>query len=532
MSVVVLVVSMVLALGVFAPVAVAGTVSFDGNAVVFTGGDNNSHDVQVRFNSGTGEDEIIDVHAITIPAGVDCGYVVNPTWVSCAPHTELRVNFGSGNDSVTTAHSTMGDCFLVYTINLGEGTNSNNMNDACTDPGAIATISSGSGQDTLRGGSATTTVTMFAGGGDDTLNGGDGNDIIHGGEGNDVAVAGGPGNDQVLGEGGNDVIRGGDGNDFEDGGTGDDDIGFSPGVSHDSDAGADQIVGGAGNDRLRLSGHSGGMTISLDGQANDGTPGEGDNIGSDIEKIEGTRSNDVFNGSAGPDNFEGDTGNDEIHGGGGNDDLYGGGSDDSIFGDAGNDKLQGANGADRVDGGAGLDQIYGDIGSCSFSCSFDADQLFASDGERDAVDCGGGADRAEVDQLDVVAFCAEVIRQSVNPTPNGGIAKASFAGSKRSIRVSRTGRFSYRFRGGAGLAGKAVFASAGKVTVSRRARVTLAKKSFTVPGSGTVTVKVRLSRKNMRVLRRNRAIKTKVKVTLRNDAGASSVATGTVTLKR
>jgi Ca2+-binding RTX toxin-like protein len=530
---------MLLALGAFAPAAMAGTVTFSGDTLVFTGGDNLDHEVQFRFNPSTGEDEIIDSQSITsIPVG--CTYVFSNTWVSCPPHSELRVELGAGNDFVTTAHSTMGDCFVVYTINLGEGTNGNDMNRACSDAGATATISAGSGEDTLRGGSASTRVTIFAGSGADTLNGGDGDDVIHGGEGNERAVDGGPGNDQVLGEGGNDVIRGDDGNDLEDGGPGDDDIGYSPGVSHDDDTGADQLVGGAGTDRLRLSGHSGGMAISLDGQANDGAPGEGDNVGSDIEKIEGTKGNDVFTGSAGADNFEGDSGDDEIHGAGGNDDLYGGGGDDRVFGDAGNDKVQGANGSDSVDGGPGLDQIYGDIGSCSFSCSFDADSLFARDGERDAVDCGGGADTAQVDELDVVAFCASVDRQSVagGGVAGGGVpgegspAKASFAGSKRSVTVSRTGRFSYSLRAGARLAGKAVFRSVKKVRTSRRARVTLATKSFTAPSSGKVTLKIKLSRKALATLRRNRTIKSKVTVTLKNAAGLSSVASTTVTLKR
>jgi Ca2+-binding RTX toxin-like protein len=524
---------MLLALGAFAPAALAGTVTFSGNTLVFTGGDNLDHEVQFRFNASTGNDEIIDIQPITSAPGT-CAYVVDPTWVSCPPHSELRVDLGSGNDFVGTAHSTMGDCFLVYTINLGDGTNDNDLNRACTDPGATATITSGSGDDTLRGGSASTNVTIFAGGGADTLNGMDGNTVIHGGEGND-GVFGGAGNDQVYGEGGDDRLRGHEGNDLEDGGPGNDDIGFSPGVSHDSDPGADQLVGGAGSDRLRLSGHSGGMTISLDGLANDGTPGEGDNVGSDIEKIEGTSGNDFFTGSAGADNFEGDSGDDEIHGAGGNDDLYGGGGDDRVFGDAGNDKVQGANGSDSVDGGPGTDQIYGDIASCSVFCSFDADSLFARDGEADAVDCGAGADRAEVDQLDVVAFCASVDRQSVAGGGAGGDgspAMASFAGSKRSVKVSRTGRFSYSLRAGARLAGKAVFRSVNKVRTSRRARVTLATKAFTAPSNGKVTLKIKLSRRALATLRRNRTIKTKVTVTLRNAAGLSSVASTTVTLKR
>jgi hypothetical protein len=87
--------------------------------------------------------------------------------VSCPPHTELRVELGSGSDSVTTGGS-QGDCFAVYTINLGDGTNDSFLNGACTDPGT-ATITAGSGEDTLQGGSATTSVTIFGGGGADTL---------------------------------------------------------------------------------------------------------------------------------------------------------------------------------------------------------------------------------------------------------------------------------------------------------------------------------------------------------------------------
>jgi Ca2+-binding RTX toxin-like protein len=515
----VLAIAMLVALGAYAPAAVAGTVSFDGATLVFTGGDNLDHEVQVRFDESAGaagEDQIIDTHAITFAPG-DCSYVVNPTWVSCGQHSNLRVTLGAGNDFVTTAHSTMGDCFDLYTINLGDGTNDNDMNTGCGGA-ASATITGGSGQDTLRGGSTGTSVTLIGGGSDDTLNGMDGPTVIHGGTGND-GVFGGGGNDQVFGEDGNDRLRGHGGNDLEDGGPGDDDIGFSPGVSHDSDPGADQLIGGTGSDRLRLSGHQGGMSISIDGQPNDGTPGEGDNVGSDIELIEGTTSNDVFMGSAGADNFSGDSGDDEIRGGGGPDELYGGSGDDRMFGDAGNDKLQGAAGSDTVDGGAGLDQIYGDNASCSVFCSFDADTLFAQDGEKDAVDCGGGADTANVDQLDVVSDCASVIRKVVGPPGPDGLEKASFAGSKKIVKVSRRGRFSYSFRAGAGLTGKAVFRK-------------MASKSFKVPGSGKVTLKMKLKAKKLALLRRKKKIKTKVTVTLTGGAGASSVASTTVTLKR
>jgi hypothetical protein len=137
----------------------------------------------------------------------------------------------------------------------------------------------------------------------------------------------------------------------------------------------------------------------------------------------------------------------------------------------------------------------------------------ARDGEKDAVDCGGGADSAVVDQLDVVSDCASVDRKDV------GLAKPSFAGSKKTVKVSRTGRFSYSFKAGAGLRGKAVF---GK----------LATKSFKVPGSRKVKLNVKLAPKKLALLRKKRKIKVKLTVTLRNAAGATSKASKIVTFKR
>ena len=323
-----------------------------------------------------------------------------------------------------------------------------------------------------------------------------------------------------MGEGGADQVNGGAGNDLVDGGTGDDGLEHCSnciGSGNDPGVGADNYVGGPGADKIWLDGHASGMNISIDGQANDGSSGEGDNVGSDIEEIFGTVHNDVFTGSAATDNFAGNGGNDEIHGAGGNDDLYGGSDDDRIFGDAGADKLQGASGADSVDGGSGTDQIYGDVASCSVFCALDSDTVTARDGERDTVDCGGGADSAVVDQLDVVAFCASIDRQAV--AQPGGLAKASFAGSKKTVKVNRRGRFSYSFRAGARLKGRAVFSR-------------LAKKSFTVPTSGKVTLRMVLTRRQRALLRRAGKIKTRVTVTLKDGAGGSSRASARLTLKR
>lgn len=382
-----------------ASTALAGTVSYDGDAIVFSGGDNLNHELQFRYDPVTERDHVIDSQTITSFPG-DCQYEGTATRVSCPGHVDVRVELGGGRDEVyfNGTSSEEGDCFSSYVINLGEGSNENTMYPSCA-PAAVGTITAGSGDDTLRGGSASTRMTINAGAGNDTVDGGEGVDVIHGGEGAD-GVFGTGGDDQVYGEGGNDQLRGGAGNDVEDGGPGDDDIGFrGVNTAGEPDGGADQVRGGDGTDLLRLDGHDGAMTISLDGQANDGMPGEGDNIGSDIEKLLGTAGNDVFSGSAGADGFDGGPGGDEIHGAGGGDDLRGGTGDDRLFGDAGNDKVEGTNGTDIVDGGPGTDQLNGDIAGCSVFCAPDIDTLRARDGERDTVNCGGPGE-AQVDQLD------------------------------------------------------------------------------------------------------------------------------------
>jgi len=492
----------------------AATVSFNGDQLIVTGVDGASHKLQFRLKvvASVAYDEILDNQGIVDPGPCDQN---SSEMITCPGSSRLKVDLGSGSDEVTFVSQGF-DCFDAYELNLGDGANMLNLSSDCGDalPGGPTTVNSGAGADVLTAGSQGP-MTFNSGGGNDSVYATPGNDVVSGGEGDD-RLFGYAGNDQLLAEGGADQLNGGTGNDNLDGGVGDDNLEYCSnciGSNNDPGVGADNYIGGGGADRLWLDGHAAGMTISIDGQPNDGSSGEGDNVGSDIEEIFGTVHNDVFTGTAGPDNFAGDGGNDEIHGSGGNDDLYGGPDDDQIFGDAGNDKLQGASGADRVDGGPGVDSINGDRASCTFTCSFDADALFARDGEQDSVDCGGGADTAQVDQLDVVAFCTVIDRQGV------GVAKASFAGSKKTVKVNRKGRFSYSFKAGAGLKGKAVFRG-------------MATKSFKVPNSGKVKLNVTLPRKKLALLRRKGKIKSKLTVTLKDGAGHSSKASKTVTFKR
>ena len=412
------------------------------------------------------------------------------------------------------------------TIALGSGTNGY-TGEGCDD--STATVSGGSGQDGFTGSSdGATSERLFGGGGDDRLQGYAGNDEIHGDEGDDV-VDGGEGDDGVFGEGGSDQITGRGGNDTEDGGPGDDSMGASAGgIGEDNDQGADDVRGGDGNDSLTLEDHTGGVTIRLDGQANDGAPGEGDNIASDLETITGTSANDVFFGTEGRDTFSGNPGSDEIHGAGGNDELSGGSGDDRMFGDTGNDKVQGYEGSDTVDGGPGSDELYGDRGSCSVFCTFDADTLLARDGERDTVDCGGGADSAQVDGLDIVAFCASVDRQ--NPAGAGAPGGATSAASLLALKVGKSVKLKTLLR--RGLAVRLRCAAACKVaaTLSYKGK-RLGSGRRTLRKAGTARLVVTIGTKARQRVRRLRGKKLALRIKV-TSAGKTTTLARKVTLKR
>ncbi len=364
-------------------------------------------------------------------------------------------------------------------------------------------------------------ITANLGAGDDTFEGGDGNDVVHAGDGHDYLIRS-AGNDQHFGEGGPDDIMGGPGNDVEDGGPGDDRIGFSAGVSNDNDQGADTLRGGDGVDKLLLNAHVGGMTISLDGVANDGAPGEGDNVASDFEHIEGTAANDDFSGSPGPDKFLGGAGNDEIRGAAGDDDLSGDGGDDRVFGDAGNDKVQGLQGADKVDGGPGTDQIYGDIAACSVFCSFDPDEIFAVDGERDTVDCGSGADTAHVDGLDVVAFCSVIDRQNVTPPAPPAAPALQVAGAIRSKALLSRG-LPVRLTCSGACMGVAELRHKSKKLGAARA---------TLLTNGRVTFVVKMSATGKKILRSLKKGKLTLRLTITDAAGTKTTLTKTIAFRR
>ncbi len=221
-------------------------------------------------------------------------------------------------------------------------------------------VGGGASADTLNGDAGVDNLSGRAGG--DTINGGAGNDVPDGGEDGDT-ISGGPGEDYFQSGDGNDVQRGEGGNDRFFGDQGNDDVRGGDGY--------DTVVAApAGSPAPSL-------TVTLDDAANDrlwGPPGETDNVHADVEGVEMDFLGIVPSGN------------------------------DTVIGNGGANSLSGGTGNDTVDGGGANDMLSGGGGS---------DTIRARDGYADFVNCGEGADTAEVDTLDTVQECETVDRADV-----------------------------------------------------------------------------------------------------------------------
>ncbi len=163
-------------------------------------------------------------------------------------------------------------------------------------------------------------------------------------------ISAGPGSQLLFGGLDSDNLDGGDG----------DDILFdgSQASALLTTAGNDILVGGAGADETQYSRQgTGGVNISLDRLANDGAPGEADNV--QVENVTAGNGDDVIVGDATSNSLTGANGSDQVSGLGGNDELFGdngsGGVVRGILGFAGDDTLDGGAGRDALDCGRGFD---------------------------------------------------------------------------------------------------------------------------------------------------------------------------------
>jgi hypothetical protein len=214
------------------------------------------------------------------------------------------------------------------------------------------------------------------------LSGYDGNDVITGGRQDDV-IFGGIGDDIMDGRGGDDEFPGSDGQYNS--------IGGGP-----AEVGADTFTGGAGRDRVSYR-YSAAVTVTLDGQANDGPANEKDNVGSDVEIIVGTDNADTITGTTGAQEFRGLAGNDTLDDGGGAGDILTGGEGDDV--------------------------------------------LRARDALADSVSCGPGNDSAVVDTIDttdcdtVDAAAPPVVQPPVVTPADKTPPKGTFSGLKSTYKL-------------------------------------------------------------------------------------------------
>lgn len=116
----------------------------------------------------------------------------------------------------------------------------------------------------------------------------------------------------------------------------------------------------------------------------------------------------------------------------------------------------------------------------------------------------------------------------LSPSPSA-LAKPNLRGAKRAIRVSKRGVFRYAFEATPGVRSRTRFRTRVKALVPTRRglvrrHVTFAQPRFTVRPTGKVVLRVRLSRKELRILRRNKRLFLKVAVTVRDDDGRRATA--------
>jgi len=360
---------------------------------------------------------------------------------------------------------------------------------------SLPTLAGDQGADTLTGTPDDDVIVGLGGndtidglGGNDRICGGDGQDRITGGEGNDI-IAPGPGDDNLAGGidagPGSDVLSyaaapagvtvdlstgtatGGDGSDsftgfenvegsgFADTLTGDggrnnlfglagNDIlnGGGLGDGLDPGPGVDVVNGGTGFDNASYFFRTAPVTLSLDGLANDGEIGEGDNIGplGDVEALQGGSGADILTGNDAGNNLFGQAGADILNGGIGNDGLDSGPGADTLNGGAGFDiasyffraagvtlsldgvandgetdegdnigpsgdveGLQGGRGDDTLFGNGAVNRLNGQMGNDTITSRDDPAQA-------DTVLCGAGTDTVTADNLDLFP-------ETPNPSP-------------------------------------------------------------------------------------------------------------------
>jgi Ca2+-binding RTX toxin-like protein len=409
---------------------------------------------QLEFRGSSGADTIrLAGGLILFPEGTPGAFLNTDNDLDVTIHNDLGilttiVNGLAGND--TLKGGALGRIPYPWRMKVDGGDGSDDIsggsgNDVLKESTGSDQLNGGAGNDTLQEAAGITAPTSYLGGsGQDTVEAylfladpismtidGVANDMVPGegdnigldvenleaGQGNDVLV-GSAADNRLFGGLGNDRLRGGAGNDELDGWSGDDLL--FQGAAPD---GADTLIGSVGTDTISYGARTEGVTITVDGLANDGAAGEGDDI-QDGEILIGGKANDTLSAGPGAQTLNGGLGRDTIdysdrtdpvsvsfdgvdndgvaaendyltniedaRGGSAADDLSGSDGDNALFGMGGNDQLSGGGGNDDLTGGAGDDEEFGNPGNDTFhqdSADDGSEDLFGGLG-RDTVDYG------------------------------------------------------------------------------------------------------------------------------------------------
>ncbi len=275
--------------------------------------------------------------------------------------------------------------------------------------------------------------------------------------------------------------------------------------------------GGDGRDTVSYAGAGRGVTVTKDGEANDGRTGaDGDQIGDDVEVLQGSRFADELVGGF----HDGDRGA-RVAGLGGDDRLRGGRGND-IF-------LAGplADGADHVDGGLGFDTI--DYRARTNAVTVTVDVGAADDGEAGERD-----DVRATEQL-LSGPGADTLRG--NPTSTADASFVAGAGvdaitgtDGRDLITPGAGRDTVDARGGADVVRArdgevdTVACGAGLDTLQSDSAPEIATGCETVEGVGTLSVAPRVVRTQATAL-------TRLGLTWRHPRSWSQVRTLTVHMR-
>jgi hypothetical protein len=347
---------------------------------------------------------------------------------------------------------------------------------------------------------------------------------FEGNAGNDKLISGN-GADELLGGDGNDTLESHQGPDTVRGEGGDDSV--SAGKEEPAANAADVVDGGTGfdtipnlvNDYDRLFDDD--VSVTLDGQANDGEPGEGDNVTA-IEKVNIVANHATFVGTDAAEDVFVEANTSTIRGLGGNDRLVAYDGHDSIEGGDGDDFMQGGFGNDVLDGGAGVDQFLGDRTESNVF-AVGNDTMRARDGNAEQIDCGiGGGDSVVADASDVVSTNCESVDRPPGPNGNDAFgAKTLVTVRLASARIPARGPLPVRIHNANPfvVTGLVAGQTTAPVTVSVKRRVKLKAKRFTVGANARKTVRMKLPAAMKRTLRRTGKLSLRLTVKVKDPAG-------------